>query len=138
MNKDQKLLAEAYTKVYENYWDPEKVPFPRPEAKYVDMPDGTTKLDLYATGDKDALWYHISNTPKLRRIYDELVDKRDDRTFSRWLDSLDKEIISNGNQKAAAQEMFKDSVIAKYPQAKDDYEKLKRQANLPDFERHKK
>ena len=91
-------------------WDPELVPIARKEPKYVEMEDGSTKLDLYDTFDKQALFKYIIDNKELYKIMQELITKRDDRTFYRWLDSLDKKVLSNGSQKAYVQKVFSDEV----------------------------
>lgn len=120
---DHKMLEEAYSKISEDY-------FPqRSEPKYVDMEDGSTKLDLYNTFDKTALFSYIMSKPQLNAAIKELVDKRDTQTFYKWLASLDKQVLSNGDQQAYVQDAFRDAVHSKYPQAKKDYEELQRKAN---------
>jgi hypothetical protein len=91
-------------------WDPEKVPLSRKEPKYVEMEDGSTKLDLYDTFDKTALFNYILDNKELKNAMTELIKKRDTKTFYSWLDSLDSKVISNGDQKAYVQHVFRDEV----------------------------
>lgn len=125
--KDHKMLEEAYQQVNED-WTTSGI-INRPEAKYVEMADGSTKLDLYNTFDKQALFSYIMRKPQLKNAMTELINKRDTQTFYKWLASLDKEVLSNGNQQAYVQDVFREEVHAKFPQAKKDYEELKRKAN---------
>lgn len=125
--KDHKMLEEAYQQVRED-WTQSGI-INRAEPRYVDMEDGSTKLDLYNTFDKTALFGYIMSKPQLKAAMNELVDKRDTPTFYKWLASLDKQVLSNGDQQAYVQDAFRDAVHAKYPQEKENYERTKAEVN---------
>jgi hypothetical protein len=120
MNKDQKLIAEAYQKVIE-----------QAGAKYVEMEDGRNMVDLSEIPDKTALFGFIMDRPRLKEQFKEVLNGNEMSSVFKWIKSLDREIISNGHQQHYLAYVAREQIHAQNPRAKQDYETLKQQINQP-------
>jgi hypothetical protein len=125
MNKDQKLLAEAYTNVYENLYG-------RPEAKFIDMEDGRQMEDLEEL-DKQALFMYVMRKPELKKELNYLIGTGAMHEVSRFINNLEKSqnVISNGFQKSYLFDVAQEEHFAKNPKAKEEHEALKKKLDGP-------
>jgi hypothetical protein len=105
------------------------VAFQSQKPKYVDLDDGRTVLDLYNTFDKTALFIHIMDKPRLKETLDGLIDARDTQGLHQWVQSLESEVLINGDQKAYLLDVFRECVFTKFPQEREKYESLCAQIN---------
>jgi hypothetical protein len=58
-------------------------------------------------------------------MLENLVDSKDTAGLYKWIDSLDKNVLSNGAQKSYLVDVFRDCVFQKFPQEKQKYQELK-------------
>ncbi len=107
------------------------MPYDKPKVQYVDMEDGRSVLDLYNTLEDTALFSYIMDRPQHRKAFEELVEARDTSGLYKWMDSLDRTVLTNGAQKSYLADVFRDCVFSKFPQEKEKYEKLKSDINAP-------
>jgi hypothetical protein len=123
MNKDQKLIAEAYERISENLYG-------APQSKFIEMEDGRMMRDLEDL-DKQALFMFVMGKPELKKELNYLIGTGSMAEVSKWIETLEKtqNVISNGLQKSYLFDAARDALFAKNPKAKEEYEALKQKLN---------
>ena len=117
MNKDQKLIAEAYQRVVEGM-----------SPKYIETRDGNM-VDISEIPEKTALFSFIMERPRLKEQYKEVLRSNDMSSVFNFIKVLEKEVISNGHQKDYLAYVSREQIHAQNPSAKRDYETLKQSIN---------
>lgn len=113
MNKDAKLLAEAYDSM-------------RP--KYIDLPNGQSGVDISEIPNKTELFSFVMDRKHLKEPMIDLINKGDIDGVFNWIRNLDKTyVISNDQQKAYLMDAAREEIHARHPSVKKDFDTLKQQ-----------
>jgi hypothetical protein len=113
MNKDAKLLAEAYDSM---------------QPKYIDLPNGQGGVDISEIPNKTELFGFVMDRKHLKDPMIELIKQGDMDGAFNWVRNLDNTyVISNDEQKTYLMNAIREEIHARHPSVKQDFDTLKQQ-----------